>query len=267
MRYLKLYMRFIPVYFKSKTEYGFGFYMDFIGFAISHVVSYMVIWALMSRFETINGWNMYEVMLIYTLNLITFGIAGAFFFFQMDDVENMVHQGNFDGFLVKPINPFIHMIIKSFGHFYLGDIVIAIIMLAFCFQKLGLSPDMIAYAKLIFVLLGAVLVQASFIVMTGSMCFWLVRSRSIMNIVLFGMRGFVDYPISIYSKFIRILLTFVIPYGFVNFYPAQIILDKQDGALFAGWLPYATPVVGLILFMIAYKVYMTGINRYQGTGS
>ncbi|GGG64400.1 ABC transporter permease [Paenibacillus radicis (ex Gao et al. 2016)] len=267
MRYLKLYARFIPIYFKSKTEHGFGFYMDFVGFALSHIVSYAVIWALMSRFQTINGWNMYEVMIIYTLNMLTYAIAAVFFFFQMNDVEEDVHKGSFDSLLVKPINPFIHMIIRSFGHFFLGDIVIAILMLGFCFSRLDLHPNLAAYAGFVALLLGAVLIQAAFIVITGSMCFWIVRARAVMNVVIFGIRGFADYPISIYSKVLRVILTFIIPYGFVNFYPSQLILDKEGGSLFVSWLPYATPVVGLILFFIAYRVWNAGLNRYQGTGS
>ncbi|MFC3746586.1 ABC transporter permease [Paenibacillus sp. GCM10012306] len=267
MRYLKLYARFIPIYFKSKTEHGFGFYMDFIGFALTHVVSYTVIWALMSRFQSINGWNMYEVMLLYTLNMLTYAVAAIFFFFQMNDVEEDVHKGSFDSLLVKPINPFIHMIIRSFGHFFLGDIAIAVIMLGVCFSQLDLHLAWSDYISFVVVLLGAVLVQASFIIITGSMCFWLVRARSVKNIVIFGIRGFADYPISIYSKILRIVLTFVIPYGFVNFYPSYVILDKQEGVLFASWLPYMTPLIGLLLFFIAYRVWNAGLNQYQGTGS
>jgi len=267
MRFLKLYARFIPIYFKSKTEHGFGFYMDFVGFALNHVVSYFVIWALMSRFETINGWNMYEVMLMYTLNMLTYAIAAVFFFFQMTDVEEDVHMGSFDSLLVKPINPFVHMIIRAFGHFFLGDIVIAAGMLVFCFHKLGLSLDFVSAISFVAVLLGGVLVQAAFIVISGSACFWLVRSRSLMNMVLFGVRSLVDYPVSIYGTALRGVLTFVIPYAFVNFYPAQIILNRGDDALFASWLPYATPAVGLLLFWIGYRVWSAGLNRYQGTGS
>ncbi|MFF2480330.1 ABC transporter permease [Paenibacillus sp. NPDC058071] len=267
MRFFKLYARFIPIYFRSKTEYGFGFYMDFVGFALNHIVSYALIWALMSRFQTINGWNMYEVMLIYTLNMLTYAIAAVFFFFQMDAIEEDVYKGSFDSLLVKPINPFIHMIIRGFGHFFLGDIVIAVIMMVFCFNHLDISPGFGAYVSFAVTLLGAVLIQASFIVISGSMCFWVVRARSFMDVVLYGIRGLADYPISIYGKVLRGVLTFVIPYGFVNFYPAHIILDKDGSSLFASWLPYTAPAVGLILFFIAYRVWSVGLNRYQGTGS
>jgi ABC-2 type transport system permease protein len=267
MRFVKLYARFIPIYFKSKTEHGFGFYMDFVGFALNHVVNYLVIWALMSRFQTINGWNMYEVMLIYTLNMLTYSIAAVFFFFQMNDVEEDVHLGSFDSLLVKPINPFVHMIIRAFGHFFLGDIIIAIGMLVFCFHRLGLHPDFGTFVGFLAVLIGATLVQAAFIVISGSTCFWLVRSRSVMSLVLFGVRSFADYPISIYGKALRVALTFVIPYAFVNFYPSQLILDRSEDSLFAPWLPYATPFVGLLLFALAYRMWNAGLNRYQGTGS
>ncbi|MBP3963942.1 ABC transporter permease [Paenibacillus lignilyticus] len=267
MRFLKLYARFIPIYFKSKSEHGIMFYLDFLGFAMGHIVNFLIIWVMLDRFNTINGWGMYEVMLIYTMNMFTFGLASIFFSFQMWEVEDMVAQGTFDVMLVKPVNPFIHMIIRTFGHFYLGDVIIGIIMFIVCFNHLNVHMGFTELLILTVVLIGATLVQAAFIVITGSMCFWFTRSGALMDMVVHGIRSFMDYPISIYSKFIRILVTFVVPYAFVNFYPSQLILNKKGETLFSPVLPYIAPVVGLAMFILAYMVWNRGLNKYQGTGS
>jgi ABC-2 type transport system permease protein len=65
---------------------------------------------------------------------------------------------------------------------------------------------------------------------------------------------------------VQVILTFILPYGFINFYPAQLFLGKDD-YLFHPSLPYATLPVGLGLFSLAYRFWRYGINRYQGTGS
>jgi len=86
------------------------------------------------------------------------------------------------------------------------------------------------------------------------------------NVFYGAMKKFINYPISLYNKFIQIFLTFVLPYAFINFYPAQLLLNKKD-YIFHPALQYATLPLGVLLFIISYRFWLYGINRYQGTGS
>ena len=70
-----------------------------------------------------------------------------------------------------------------------------------------------------------------------------------------------------YPRFIQVLLTFVIPYGFMSFYPAQYFLQKNDFLLFFPWFQYLTPVVGAVLLTLAVVFWKAGLRRYQSTGS
>jgi ABC-2 type transport system permease protein len=49
----------------------------------------------------------------------------------------------------------------------------------------------------------------------------------------------------------------------VAFYPAQLFLRPDS----APSLAYASPVVGLAAFALAYFVCSQGVNYYAGTGS
>jgi ABC-2 type transport system permease protein len=59
----------------------------------------------------------------------------------------------------------------------------------------------------------------------------------------------------------------VLPYAFINFYPAQFILGKEDYLGFPPVLVYLTPAVGIILFVVAYQFWRVGLNHYKSTGS
>jgi ABC-type uncharacterized transport system permease subunit len=109
------------------------------------------------------------------MNKFTYSFAAVYFFFQMRDLEEMVHQVTFDGILTKPVHPFFHIVI-----------------------------------------------------------------------------------LTIYNRFVRILLTSFIPYAFVNFYPSQFFLHKSGEALFSPLLQYATPIVGVLLFLISFKIWIVG---------
>ncbi|WP_373459704.1 ABC-2 family transporter protein [Paenibacillus harenae] len=115
--------------------------------------------------------------------------------------------------------------------------------------------------------IGGTLIQAAIIVISASSAFWIVRSGTIVDIAIYTIRSFINYPISIYGKSIQLLLTFVIPYAFVNFYPAAAFLDKLESGTMAGFYAYSSIIVGALLFALACWVFNRGVLRYDSSGS
>ena len=61
----------------------------------------------------------------------------------------------------------------------------------------------------------------------------------------------------------RFAFTYVIPIGFVAFYPSQLFLRPED----VSPLIYFSPLIGIGLFAIMYWIWTLGVNSYTGTGS
>ena len=61
----------------------------------------------------------------------------------------------------------------------------------------------------------------------------------------------------------RVAFTYVIPIGFVAFYPSQLFLCPEQ----VHPLAYFSPLVGIGLFALTYWIWTKGINSYTGTGS
>src|SRR5208283_5149547 len=72
---------------------------------------------------------------------------------------------------------------------------------------------------IIFVISGAMILSAINLI-TSTAAFWTVNSHVIMESVT-SLQEFALYPITIYPKFISILLTWIVPYAFASFYPAN----------------------------------------------
>ena len=68
---------------------------------------------------------------------------------------------------------------------------------------------------------------------------------------------------SILDAAFRFTFTYIIPIGFVAFYPSQLFLRPQD----VSPLIYLSPIVGLGLFALTYRIWMKGVNLYTGTGA
>ena len=77
----------------------------------------------------------------------------------------------------------------------------------------------------------------------------------------------VEYPISIYPKFLQFLLTTLIPLAFVSFYPVQQISGRQDFGLFPPVVRHLSLPVGIAFLLIAYAVFAAASKHYKSTGS
>ena len=62
------------------------------------------------------------------------------------------------------------------------------------------------------------------------------------------------------------LLTYVIPWGFVNYYPSLILLDKTDSIM--DYILGAMSVfIGVFVLVISKIVFNRGLKRYSGAGN
>lgn len=264
---LKLYFRYIIIYLKTKMEYRFAFFTDLIVQAIVYIGIYISIWIIFNKFQTVKGWSFNEILFLYNLNMFTYSACSLFFWSPAHELEGMVQQGTLDSILIRPINPFLNLIYKGFNHGFLGSLLLGIIIFGICLGKMNVSWSFIKIAWLLIVILGGILIQAAIMIAFGSLSFWIVKSGAVINTAIYGFRRFLDYPISIYDRIVQVLVTFIIPYAFVNYYPSQYFLDKPSEVIFSPYFKYGTPIVGILLFSLSYLLWVWGLSKYQSSGS
>ena len=61
----------------------------------------------------------------------------------------------------------------------------------------------------------------------------------------------------------RFAFTYIIPIGFVAFYPSQLFLRPEE----VSPLICCSPIIGIGLFALTYWIWTKGVNSYTGTGS
>jgi ABC-2 type transport system permease protein len=75
--------------------------------------------------------------------------------------------------------------------------------------------------------------------------------------------AFGRYPLTIYHPVLRALLSWVLPFGFVAFYPATGFLGRGE---FRAYF-WGTPIVSAAVFALGLAVFQAGLRRYRSTGS
>jgi ABC-2 type transport system permease protein len=128
----------------------------------------------------------------------------------------------------------------------LTQLAVGIVLLIYASIQLSLHWSLGRLALLTVTLFSAALVIIAIVVMAGCMAFWVVDSFPVLSLA-WRLREFSPYPINIFSGAFRFVFTFIIPIGFVAFYPSQLFLRPQE----VSTLVYFSPVIGIGLFALA----------------
>jgi ABC-2 type transport system permease protein len=265
--HLRLAALFVEIYFKSRMEYRQAFFMGYVVQWISRGVEVLGIWILLSRFDHIHGWSFTEVLFLYGLNMLSYGLAGVLLFGPVQQLEGLVQNGTFDSLLVMPVNPLFHLVARYFNAVFLGHILLGLVILGFAGHRLGVGWSLSGAFFFAAVALGAALIQGAIMLAAGTTSFWFVKSRALVNTAVHGVRRFITYPISIYDRWIQVFLTLILPFAFVSFFPAENFLGKEESSIFPAFFQWGTPIVGVVLFFLAYRLWVYGLDHYQSTGS
>lgn len=266
MDYISLYFDFVKIKLKAIVEYPGAFWAETIAKVMGWAANILIIFLMIFRFESVLNWSSYEVLFLYSINATSYALAGFFMYHSVGRLPEHIQMGTFDEMLTKPVNPFFYLCAKGFSTGYIGNLCSSIPAIIICIIKLDLSMNLLNICHLVVVVIGAALIHSSLFMLTNIPAFWIIKSDALSSF-RWVLDDFIRYPISIYDRWIQIMLTFIFPVAFINFYPAQAFLRKGDLLGFSSIFVYLTPAIGIILFALGYMSFFMGIRHYKSTGS
>ncbi len=267
-------MKDFPIYWvmmvnaiRAKMEYKVTFLFMLVAIILYYLGQLGVILVVLAKFKNINGWDLGEMAFLYGLLVFSQGLS-SLFFASMNNFEVMIIEGAFDRYLIRPLNPLMQILANSFEISSVAHFVIGLSALYYGSTRAGVEWTFGKVIFLPFVIAGAVLIQGGIRLAVSAIAFWTIRNRSLVHTIVYSSKEFVLYPVSIYNLWVQVFLTIVFPLAFINYYPSYYFLAKDTGGvLFHPALQYGTPVVGCVVFFLAYKLWGLGVNRYQSVGN
>ncbi len=260
-RYFVLYQHFVIQRLKILMEYRVNFFIGAASTVVLQAAGLLTIWVVMRQIPDLNGWSYDEVLLIYGLLTLAKSLNHMFADNLWTIGWNYVRSGDFDRFLVRPIDPLFHLLADRFCHDGIGNFLVGAALVAKSSAALGIAwtPQHLSYLALAVLSGGAIFIALNLI--TATSAFWIIESIPVTQII-FNTHEFAKYPLTIYHRSIGLLMTWLIPYGFASFYPANYLLGRDVGLL--AWIG---PVMALALLFLSYRVWLIGLRHYSGTGS
>ncbi len=261
-KHWRVYRKFFVTYFKIKLIYKTDFVIGLMNQALSMLSSLAFIGLIFTQVESLNGWSLYQMILLYSYFRFVLNLHTFFFFAPVFLDEEYILNGRLDRFRVRPINVLYQVYASKLNLHNLGDCIASLAILFIAAGKLSiniLTPQNLLYG--FFSVISSIIVIMAIFLLVSSIAFWTGRSQSIFTLV-WRVRGFSRFPLSIYPGAMKAFLMTLMPIAFASFFPVTFLLG-MDYLRFQ----LLSLIAGPFFFFLAYQFWKIGLSRYSSTGS
>ncbi len=265
MRTFRLYLRLLDASIRAQMQYRVSFLIETLRLVLTYLSVLTMVWIMLQRFGFLKSWTFGETAFLFGLAVFSWGLTMPLFF-PFLSVERYVLLGTFDRFLTRPLSPFVQVMADRFNLGAAGQIIFTAIAFVVASRHIDVAWTPFRVGFLIVSVVTGALIQGAAVLTVSALCFWTLGARRFYWVFVRPAREMTWFPVSIYPRPLQLALTFVLPFAFINFFPAQVLLGKHD-PVFPAALAYAGPLVGVAVFLAAYRFWHVGLNRYESTGS
>jgi ABC-2 type transport system permease protein len=207
-----------------------------------------------------------EVMFLYGTSVVSFSVADILLG-SAERLGQHVREGSLDAILVRPVSPLIQIATEDFSPRRVGKFIPALVVLTLSLTRVHVAWSPARVILMPVMLASGVVIFSALWVLTASVQFVVIDGREAMNSVTYGGGFLTQYPLSVFDRdFVR-ALTFVIPLAFVNWQPSLYILDHPDPLRLPEVFRFASPLVAVVLSIVAALTWRAGLRHYRSTGS
>lgn len=263
---IRLYLNLIGAHVRAQMQYKLSFVADVLSTLLGMLLEFASVWVLFAHIATLGGWSFPEVAFLYGTAELSLSLA-QMLTSGFDYLPDAVRLGQFDGVLIRPRGLFFQVLAWRLSIRRVGRALQGVLVLGLALGWLGISWDLGHWLFLGWTLLGGTLLFAGLFVVGATASFWTVESLEAFNILTYGGSTLISYPLNIYAEWLRNAFLFVVPLGFVNFYPALLLLGKEDPFGLPDFMPLLSVPLCALVFLLSLWFWRFGVRHYQSTGN
>ena len=244
--------------------------VSFFGYTFTQglitVLDFLQIAVIFGQVDSLGDWSIAEVSFLYGTSAVAFHL-GDLFVSQVERASQRIRLGTFDSLLIRPLGTMFQLCADDFAFRRVGKLVQGTAVLVYAVTALDLEWTVGRVGAFAMMLVAGTAIFSAIWVISASLSFWLIEASELMNSFTYGSSFATEYPLHIMGKWLRRLLTFVVPAAFVNYYPSLYILGRTDPFGVPGGVRFASPAVALVLVLVARAAWANAVRHYRSTGS
>jgi ABC-2 type transport system permease protein len=250
---------------RGEMQYRASFIMSLLFGFLFQTVGFIFVAVILTRFEAVGGWGLWEVGVLYGIRLSAHGlwVVSVNQLFRFDQI---VQEGEWDRFLIRPVPIWAQLMFTQFRIPPLGDLISGLFLLGLALPRVPIdwNPALVGFLAL--AIIGGALIDGAFQLGSAAFAFRFLMTLPL-RIVFDDLQGrFGSYPASIYDRPLRAFMTWIVPMAFMAWVPATVLLGRTPELPFPAWVAWASPLVGFALISGAVWLFVSQSRHYQSAG-
>ncbi|MED1643373.1 ABC-2 family transporter protein [Brevibacillus agri] len=261
---LGLYRKLIAASIRAQMQYKMNFITSAATTGMIMVLDFVVLSAILHRFDNVAGWNIYEVGMLYGISSTSVSLY-RLFAPELHEFEKYVVHGEFDQMLIRPVSPLMLLLTRNLDLSRIGGVVqgVAVLVVALAgFAAEGRPIGWLALFSPVAIMSGGV-IYFSMALASAALSFWTHQMKDMLTFTIYAPANASNYPISLYPGWLKWLFFSALPIAYMNYLPMLTLLGKGGG----WYYPLAAPVAATVALLLARAFWNTGIRHYHSTGS
>ncbi|MGJ6979575.1 ABC transporter permease [Aestuariimicrobium soli] len=250
---------------KAQLQYRANFVSAVLGGIAFQGVQLLFIGVLLNRFRTIGGWGFAEIAFMFGMRLASHAVY-ILFFQPTSQTEQVVREGEFDRYLLRPVPAFVQLLTRRFPLMGLGDVALGVGTVVIFSALAPVEWTWWRLGYLVLAVIGGGLVESAVQTFIGSFAFRFVTVRSASYLVDNVITSFAPYPLTIFGWGLYVLV-FALPLGLVAYLPATALLGRAAEVPLPEWFVWGSPLLGVLLLLATHAWWQRMTRQYASPGS
>jgi ABC-2 type transport system permease protein len=263
---LRLYFRYLGSSVRTQLQHRASTWMLAFGSLVVCGSELVAIRALFQRFQSIAGFALAEVALLYGMANVAFALAEAFTR-GFDRFDALIVTGEFDRILLRPRSTLFQVAAQELHLMRSGRLTLGALALGWSLTQLAIDWDAARALLIPCAIAGGACTFAALFVVNATLAFYTTQGLEVMNTVTYGGLETAQYPLAIYEPSLRKFFTFVVPLASMNYLPALVLLDRAPPGSALAWAGMLSPLAGPAFLVASALVWRVGVRRYRSTGA
>jgi len=261
IRYIKLYLYCLRFSFSKAMEFRIDFFFRIFMDILFYFINFLFYFVIFKHTQILGGWTIDQIFIFVSSFLVIDAINMTVFANNLWYLPEFIVRGDLDYYLVRPVSSLFMLSVRDFAANSFINLIIAFSLLIWAIIRY--PSNLSLFSIVIFFLLiitGAILryfVRMMFIIPT----FWLHSNRGF-EMIFFQMNRFIERPDRIYTGFMRIILTTVLPFGVMASFPTRFLVDDFNLNILFHFI-----TITIIFFLFIKWFWQKGLKGYSSASS
>ncbi len=211
--------------------------------------------------KEIFGWSKFQVIFLTGIYRTANSVFNFLFMRSISFIPNYVKTGELDLFLTKPVNTQFFLSFRFTRIFELISIFSGLVVVFYALINLNMELSLLSWFELILGLIIGLAIFYGLYYSLSTISIWLGRFDSLSDVYNL-LNDPLRYPTDILGKRLSLLLTFIIPLGFVVTIPVKVFFGSESS-----WMLLIGGIFAVLIVWFSFWFWKLSLRHYTSASS